>query len=194
MYGLGNMGYSATVYLGPLAAESLGREAVFEGMAVFCLVAAPLFFALARNAPEERRKAAPGLRLRELAREPMAWLLSAYYALTFGSFVAFSVYLPTLLRDEFGQTPAEAGLRTAGFVILATLARPFGGLLADRMGGARVLSGVFLGVIPFGLLLIGTSPTVFGVGAAGCGVCLGIGSGAVFKLVPQLFPNGTATA
>ena len=37
-----------------------------------------------------------------LAREPLAWALAALYFLTFGGFVAFSIYLPTLLRDQFG--------------------------------------------------------------------------------------------
>ncbi len=31
-----------------------------------------------------------------------AWVLALFYFLTFGGFVAFSIYLPTLLRDEFG--------------------------------------------------------------------------------------------
>ena len=51
-------------------------------------------------------------------------LLSLFYFLTFGGFVAFSIYLPTLLKDEFGLTPADAGFRTAGFVVLATVLRP----------------------------------------------------------------------
>jgi len=79
-----------------------------------------------------------------LTRERLSWVLSLFYFLTFGGFVAFAIYLPTLLRDEFGLTPADAGFRTAGFVALATLLRPVGGWLSDQIGGARVLSGVFL--------------------------------------------------
>ena len=78
---------------------------------------------------------------------------SAFYFLTFGGFVAFSIYLPSLLKDQFHLAPADAGFRTAGFVILATLLRPLGGWLADRIGAARVLSAVFSMVIPFALLL-----------------------------------------
>ena len=54
-------------------------------------------------------------------------------ALAEKGFVAFSIYLPTLLKDEFHLTPADAGFRTAGFVVLATLLRPAGGLLSDRI-------------------------------------------------------------
>ena len=83
--------------------------------------------------------------LRLLRTERLAWALAAFYFLTFGGFVAFSVYLPLLLRDEFGLTLSDAGFRTAGFVVVAALMRPIGGWLSDRIGGSRVLSGVFAG-------------------------------------------------
>ncbi|MBS1833850.1 MAG: MFS transporter, partial [Acidobacteria bacterium] len=113
--------------------------------------------------------------------------------LTFGGFVAFSIYLPSLLRDQFQLTPADAGLRTAGFVVLATLLRPVGGWLSDRIGGARVLSAVFVFVTPFALLLAWNSMVPFTVGALGCAVVMGLGNGAVFKLVPQYFPRDAGT-
>ena len=64
-----------------------------------------------------------------LRRSSTAWLLGAFYFLTFGGFVAFSIYLPTLLKAQFGLEPADAGFRAAGFVVLATLMRPVGGWL-----------------------------------------------------------------
>ncbi len=128
-----------------------------------------------------------------LARERLSWVLSLFYFLTFGGFVAFSIYLPTLLKDDFKLTPVNAGFRAAGFVVLATLLRPAGGWLADKIGGARVLSGVFLGVIPFALLMTWNSMIPFTVGALGCAALLGLGNGAVFKLVPQYFPADTGT-
>ena len=147
---------------------------------------------LARNAPAAVRPAGVGAALRVL-RERLAWVLALFYFLTFGGFVAFSVYLPTLLRDAFGLSPADAGFRAAGFVLLATLLRPVGGWLSDRIGGARVLSGVFLGVVPFALLLAWPAMLPFTVGALGCAALLGLGNGAVFKLVPQYFPPKTGT-
>ena len=116
-----------------------------------------------------------------------------FYFLTFGGFVAFSIYLPVLLKDQFGLKPADAGFRTAGFVVLATLARPLGGWLSDKIGGARVLQTVFLGIIPFALLMSWPAMLPFTVGALGCAFLLGIGNGAVFKLVPQYFPKEVGT-
>ncbi|MES1241959.1 MAG: MFS transporter [Acidobacteriota bacterium] len=192
VYGLGTIGQSAAVFLGPLLATAVGWQAVFRGMAVLSVVWGAAFGLLARNAPSAARPAGLGAALGAL-RERLAWVLALFYFLTFGGFVAFAVYLPTLLRDEFGLRPADAGFRAAGFVLLATLLRPAGGWLSDRIGGARVLSGVFLGVIPFALLLTWPAMLPFTVGALGCAALLGLGNGAVFKLVPQYFPVQTGT-
>jgi NNP family nitrate/nitrite transporter-like MFS transporter len=193
VYGLGNIGHSAAVFLGPLAGAAFGREAVFLGVAIVSLIWAFVFFAVARNAPVTGRPATVGDMVKVLATEKLCWVLSAFYFLTFGGFVAFSIYLPTLLRDQFGLTLADAGFRTAGFVVLATLLRPAGGILSDNIGGARVLFGVFLGIVPFALLLMWPAIVPFSVGALGCAALLGLGNGAVFKLVPQFFPGNTAT-
>jgi NNP family nitrate/nitrite transporter-like MFS transporter len=193
VYGLGNIGQSAAVFLGPVLAASIGLANVFRGTAVLLLAWALLFAVLARNAPAAARPAGLGAMVRVLATERLSWVLSAFYFLTFGGFVAFSIYLPVLLRDEFGLSPADAGFRAAGFVVLATLARPAGGWLSDHIGGARVLSGVFLGIVPFALLLAWPRMLPFTVGALGCAALLGLGNGAVFKLVPQYFPAETGT-
>jgi MFS transporter, NNP family, nitrate/nitrite transporter len=193
IYGLGNAGHSAAVFLGPLAAAWLGPAAVFRGMAAVLVAWGIAWAVMSRDAPPRRPPSTFSAALGVLARERLAWALSAFYFLTFGGFVAFSIYLPVLLRDTFRLTPADAGFRTAGFVIVATLARPLGGWLADRIGGARVLRGVFLGVIPFALLMAWASMIPFTVGALGCAALLGVGSGAVFQLVPRYFPAATGT-
>ncbi len=195
VYGLGNIGQSAAVFLGPVLAAQAGMASVFHGVAVLLVVWAAAFALLGRNAPApaSAQRKGLGVMLEVLTSERLSWLLSAFYFLTFGGFVAFSIYLPTLLKDEFHLAPADAGFRTAGFVVLATLLRPVGGWLADRIGGARVLSAVFLGVAPFAMLLAWSSMIPFTVGALGCAALLGLGNGAVFKLVPQYFPNQTGT-
>ena len=186
VYGMGNIGQSAAVFLGPVLAAMVGRKGVFLGMGVVTVLWSGAFLLLARDAPRTKPPAGLGPMLKVLATERLSWALSAFYFLTFGGFVAFSIYLPSLLRDEFHLTAADAGFRTAGFVVLATLMRPAGGVLADRIGGARVLSGVFLGIMPFALLLAWLSMVPFTVGALGCAALLGIGNGAVFKLVPRV--------
>lgn len=193
IYALGNIGQSAAVLLGPVLAASVGREPVIQGTAVLLAVWAAVYMVVARDAPNRPPSRGLAPLFAVLTGEPLAWLLSAFYFLTFGGFVAFSIYLPTLLRDEFNLTLADAGFRTAGFVVVATLLRPAGGALSDRIGGARVLSGVFLGITPFALLMAWPQMAPFTVGALGCAALLGLGNGAVFKLVPQYFPLNTGT-
>ena len=193
IYGLGNIGQSAIVFFGPVLAITFGWQQVFRGMSVLLVGWAVLFFLFARNSPNVPRAKSLSEMLSVLRHEKLAWVLSAFYGLTFGGFVAFSIYLPTLLKDQFHLSPTNAGLRTAGFVVLATLLRPLGGWLADRIGGSHVLSVVFFGIVPFSLLLAWPSMVPFTAGALGCAALLGIGNGAVFKLVPQYFAKDTGT-
>lgn len=193
IYGLGNAGQSVVVFLGPLAAERWGWERVFYAVAVALVVWAAVFISFGREAPGPKAHRSWREMIEVLTRERLSWLLGAFYFLTFGGFVAFAIYLPSLLRDEFKLTPADAGLRTAGFVLLATAMRPVGGWLSDQIGGARVLTLVFFGISLFALLLGWAVMTPFTVGALGCAVLLGAGNGAVFKLVPLYFPRETAT-
>jgi NNP family nitrate/nitrite transporter-like MFS transporter len=193
IYGLGNIGQSAAVFLGPVLAVVVGWQNIFRGMAALLVIWGVTFFLLARNSPKTVRPSGLSSMLQLFSRERLSWVLSLFYFLTFGGFVAFSIYLPVLLKDQFGLEPADAGLRTAGFVVLATLARPLGGWLSDKIGGARVLHAVFLGIIPFALLMSWPAMLPFTVGALGCAFLLGIGNGAVFKLVPQYFPKEVGT-
>jgi NNP family nitrate/nitrite transporter-like MFS transporter len=62
---------------------------------------ATFFFLFARNSPSAQRPKALSEMLAVLRRERLAWVLLAFSGLTFGGFVAFSMYLPTLLKDQF---------------------------------------------------------------------------------------------
>jgi nitrate/nitrite transporter NarK len=193
VFGLGNGGQSIAIFLGPVAAREIGWPAVFHTVAALLVVWGVVFGAIGRDAKRSAPPQTLGAMLGVLRRERLAWALAAFYFLTFGGFVAFSVYLPTLLVDAFGLSAADAGMRAAGFVALATGMRPVGGWLADRLGGARVLSGALLGVVPFALLLAWPSLLPFTVGALGCAALLGVGNGAVFQQVPRHFPAHAGT-
>jgi NNP family nitrate/nitrite transporter-like MFS transporter len=102
VYGLGNIGQSAAVFLGPLIAAVVGWQPVFRGVAVLLVAWGVAFGLLARNAPVAAKPGGMSAMFRVLTREKLAWVLSLFYFLTFGGFVAFSIYLPTLLKvDRF---------------------------------------------------------------------------------------------
>ena len=194
VYGMGNIGQSIAVFGAPALVASTGDWRIpFWVFGILSAGFGVLFFLLARNAPVK----VPPKKFHEyfgiFKREPLAWVLSLFYFLTFGGFVAFGIYLPTLLKDIFGLRPTDAGARVAGFVILATMMRPVGGWLADKYGGAPVLLLVFTSIAIVSLGLSSQGMFVFTLGALGTAAALGLGNGAVFKLVPQYFPKETGT-
>ena len=131
-----------------------------------------------------RRRLAATVRLR------VTWQASALYAVVFGGYVAFSVYLPAYLKTAYGLTQADAANRMAGFVLLAVLMRPVGGWLADRLGPAQVLAAA-LTVVVAGAAVQAFTPGLVPVGTAAflaMAAALGAGSGATFALVALLAP------
>jgi NNP family nitrate/nitrite transporter-like MFS transporter len=166
---------------------------VFFIFAAVTLIWGIIFYLTARQSPTAVRPKTLAESLTPLKTSKIAWVLALFYFLTFGGFVALALYMPTLLREIFSLSPTDAGARTAGFVVLATLTRPIGGILADKFGGDRVLVVVFLAIAVLAVFLSSASIVPFTVGALGCAAALGLGNGAVFKLVPQYFPKETGT-
>jgi len=122
------------------------------------------------------------------ARLPITWQACILYAVAFGGYVAFSVYLPAYLKNEYALSPAGAANRMAGFVVVAVVMRPVGGWLSDRIGPIRVLVTCF-GVVVVGAAVASSHPPVDSVGAAAflsMAAALGCGSGATFALVAQV--------
>ncbi|MDD5543548.1 MAG: NarK/NasA family nitrate transporter [Acidobacteriia bacterium] len=193
VYGAGNIGQSVAVFGGPLLAAHWGWQSVYWIFGGCALLMALGFVLLARDAPRSLEAKTLKDSFQVLFRKPLSWVLSMFYFLTFGGFVALGIYLPTLLKDTFHLSLQDAGIRTAGFVLLATAMRPIGGSLSDHLGGSKILTFVFLGILMFSLGMTSSDLRYFRVGALGTAVLLGIGNGAVFKLVPQYFPQETGT-
>jgi NNP family nitrate/nitrite transporter-like MFS transporter len=191
---MGNIGQSIAVFGAPVLAAQLGDwRKVFFVFAAVTLVWGLIFYVTAKPSPTAVRPKTLAESLAPLRTSKIAWILSLFYFLTFGGFVALALYMPTLLRELFELSPTDAGARTAGFVILATAMRPVGGSLADKFGGDKVLVFVFGAIAALSLFLSFVSIVPFTIGALGCAAALGLGNGAVFKLVPQYFPKETGT-
>ncbi|HEY6358904.1 MAG TPA: MFS transporter, partial [Vicinamibacterales bacterium] len=109
VYGLGNIGQSVAVFVGPLLALSFGWQGVFRVAAAILAIWGIAFGVFARDPPSRPSPKSPGAMFAVLASNRLSWVLAAFYFLTFGGFVAFSIYLPTLLKDQFRLTPADAG-------------------------------------------------------------------------------------
>ncbi|MEV4282812.1 MFS transporter [Actinoplanes xinjiangensis] len=147
--------------------------------------------ALLRDAPDRPVPTAPlAQRLAAALRLKITWQASALYAVAFGGYVAFSVYLPAYLKTAYGLTQADAANRMAGFVLLAVIMRPFGGWLSDKVAPSRVLAAA-LGVVIAGAVVQAFTPGLAPVGTIAflaMAAALGAGSGATFALVAQVAP------
>ncbi len=188
VYGAGNIGQSLAAFGAPVIAGALGYRWGFWIFGLLTLIWLIGFALWARNAPRQGPPKTLAQILQPLSNR-MSWVLSLYYFLTFGGFVAMAVYLPTLLTDLFALAPKDAGLRTAGFVLVATLMRPLGGTLADKIGGQKILAWVFPLTGAMAILLAFNHIVPFTIGALGMAAAIGLGNGAVFKLVPEFFPQ-----
>lgn len=146
---------------------------------------------LLRDAPQRAVPTQPlSRRLADTLRLAVTWQASALYAVAFGGYVAFSVYLPTYLKNAYGLTQADAANRMAGFVLLAVLMRPVGGALSDRLGPTRVLAAA-LAVVALGALGQSFTPSLAPAGTIAflaMAAALGAASGAVFALVALMAP------
>jgi MFS transporter, NNP family, nitrate/nitrite transporter len=192
IYGAGNIGQSLAAFGSPAIAAAAGFRWGFWTFGVLLAIWLVVFALLARNAPRRGAPKTFGETVLPL-KESRSWVLSLYYFLTFGGFVAMAIYLPIFLTEIFQLTPKDAGMRTAGFVVLATAMRPVGGILADKVGGRAILRYVFPFTALMALFLACPMMITFTIGALGMAAAIGLGNGAVFKLVPEYFPGAVGS-
>jgi NNP family nitrate/nitrite transporter-like MFS transporter len=199
VFGIGMGGTAISNFTTVKLADTYGEDTPFVLVAAILAVYAVVAFLLIRDAPDRQRPAGSAwARTVDVGRLMVTWQLCFLYAVGFGGFVAFSVYLPAYLKTAYGLTANDAALRTAGFVILAVIARPTGGWLSDRFHPVPVLVWCFTGTALFAVIQAFQPPlvpvaTIAFLGMAGL---LGAASGAVFALVGKIAPAdkvGTVT-
>lgn len=188
--GLAGMGNSGTVFaalFAPMLAKWFGWNAVL-GLACLPLgLVFVVFMVLAKDPPNASAPKRLAEYLTPLGTAD-AWWLMGFYAVTFGGFVGLAASLPIYFTDRFGLTAIQAGYCTAACVFAGSLVRPLGGALADAIGGAKALTGVFL-IAAMALAGVGLAASLpgallcFGIAM----LALGTGNGSVFQLVPQRF-------
>ncbi len=185
--GMGNSGTVLAALFAPTLAKLFGWNAVLGLACIPLSIILVVYLVLARDAPNAPAPKSWAQYFIPL-KQADAWSLMGFYAVTFGGFVGLAASLPIYFTDRFGLTTVTAGYCTAACVLAGSLVRPMGGALADRVGGVKALTGVFVvaAIALVGVSMVGT------VGAAlACFVvamlALGTGNGSVFQLVPQRF-------
>lgn len=194
--GVYGMGMGGTVIAGltaPGIADEWGLAAPFWFAFGLIAVVGVVFAVFARDAGSRAGGPSQGMfaALSVFRTSGRAWGLLLFYFLAFGGFVAMFLYLPKLLTGEHDLTKADAGARAAGFALLAVIGRPLGGWLSDRVGATRILLVCFVSVGVLALVLAAaySSMVPLTIACLTMALALGLGTGAVFKLVPEWFPD-----
>ncbi|ETI66474.1 nitrate/nitrite transporter [Neobacillus vireti] len=187
IYGAGNIGTAITSFSAPILASSFGWRTTIKIFLIIVLIFAIMNF-LFGDKKEHKVNNSFSASFKQVYKNPKLWFLSLFYFITFGSFVAFTIYLPSFLVNHFELDKVDAGLRTAGFIALATFFRPVGGWLGDKINPFLILMAVFFSLTFAGFLLSFTpSLPIYSFGCLLVAFFAGIGNGAIFKLVPLYF-------
>ena len=187
--GAGNSGTLLATLLAPRLAQAFGWRNVFSMAMLPVALVWIAFFFLAKDAPGKRVVKRWSDYAAVLRVSDTGWFC-LMYSITFGGFVGLASFLTILFHDQYHFSKVQAGDTTTVIVLFGSFLRPVGGMLADKLGGYRMLR-ILLAVIGCCLLAIATLP------AAGVALVLfvftmamlGMGNGAVFQLVPQRFPK-----
>ncbi len=187
--GAGNSGTVFATLFAPRIATSLGYHAAFAIAAAPVLVVLVVFAFIAKDSPN-RPKAMRWADYAEVLKQADSGWFCMLYSMTFGTFVGLASFLTMYFVEQYRLPKVTAGDFTTLAVISGSMLRPVGGMIADKIGGYKLLLGVLLGV---GICLsaVSTVPPVsiaLGVFIVCMGL-LGMGNGAVFQILPQRFPG-----
>lgn len=186
--GAGNSGTAIAALIAPSLAAWFGWGNVF-GLALIPLaIVFVVYIVMAKDAPD-CPPAKPLADYLKVLKDKDAWWFMFFYSVTFGGFVGLAASLTIYFNTQYGLEAKTAGFYTAACVFAGSLMRPLGGNLADRIGGIKSLSVMYIvaacafAVVSIGLPSPWAALAVFVVGM----LALGMGNGSVFQLVPQRF-------
>jgi MFS transporter, NNP family, nitrate/nitrite transporter len=191
VFGAGMGGTALSAFFTPRLVRSIGYVPTHLMIAGALVVIGALLWLLMRDSPAWKPNLAPVVpKLAAAAKLPLTWQMSFLYAVTFGGFVAFSTYLPTYLKNVYSFDLTGAGTRTAGFAIAAVIARPIGGIVADKIGPRIVVTISLAGAAVMSLIITLRLPPEIPAGTAFVlmALFLGLGTGGVFAWVAELAP------
>jgi NNP family nitrate/nitrite transporter-like MFS transporter len=210
--GAGNMGVVLDSMFVPWMAEHWGWQSVFGVLLIPLGIVLVLYMLLAKDAPEQRAPVTLA-NYATVLRDRDTWWFMFFYSITFGGFVGLGNALPLYFTNWYHTSGIAAGLMAALVVMAGSMARPMGGILADRFGGIRTLQLLFVVVavayMTVAMLPQGPVPVALGSAkVAGWAItelpgiawvavlafflgatALGMGNGSVFQLVPLRFRN-----
>ncbi|MFE6735240.1 nitrate/nitrite transporter [Microbacterium sp. NPDC057650] len=194
VFGMGMIGTAVSAFFTPRLAEAIGYFPTHLLIAALLLVMAVLSWFFLRESPVWQPNDAKLIpKVIGALKLPVTWEMSFLYGIVFGGFVAFSTFLPkyltTIYPDEVDAV--GAGTRTALFAVAAVIARPIGGVLADRFGPKVVALTSLAGIVTLAYV-VGQQPPegiVTGATFIFMAAAMGLGMGAVFAWIGPSTPK-----
>lgn len=192
VFGAGMGGTALSAFSIPRLVDLIGYLATHLLIAVLLVATAGVVWLFMQESPARAAAPSTGVRAKLVgaAKLGVTWRMCFLYAVVFGGFVSFSTYLPTYLRDIYEFDLTAAGTRTAGFALAAVLARPVGGILADKLGAKPVVI-ISLGAVAVLAWVVNLKPAgevPAGLTFLAMAAALGLGAGGVFAWVGVLSP------
>lgn len=221
VFGAGNVGASVTKFIGPpIIAGTVGASylggivpggwrfvpALYSILLIVTALGIVLFTPADSVRPQTSR---PLKEMFKPLKYIQVWRFSLYYVVVFGAYVALASWMPKYYVSVYTMNLHDAALLTALFIFPASLLRPFGGYLSDKIGARRLMYAAFgtmlvallflaapfgyivlqtptgtKNILPFSLGIVPFTLLLFIVGCA-----MGIGKAAVFKHIPEYFPK-----
>jgi NNP family nitrate/nitrite transporter-like MFS transporter len=199
--GGGNIGVAVVQLLGlaVLATAGKGHPRVLLGIYLPLIVIAALCAALFMDNLAGVRNS--GHAMRDACRNWHTWVVSVLYIATFGSFIGFSFAFGQVLQNQFAAhfltagkvDPAKVAYLTFLGPLVGSAARPAGGWLADRFGGARTTFWNFALMAVAGSVVLTASEQnslgLFFAGFIALFALSGLGNGSTYKMIPAVFPS-----
>ncbi|MCY8613134.1 nitrate/nitrite transporter [Bacillus haynesii] len=185
--GAGNSGTLLATLFGPRLAEQVGWNGVM-GLALIPLTLVLFSYFLMAKEPPNQPAPKPLKDYFAVFKERDTWYFCLLYSVTFGGFVGLSNFLSYFFASQYAVPAVRAGEFVTLVVASGSCLRPVGGLIADKIGGVRLLQFLFIGVAlcMFSVSMLPPLGVVTAALFVGMG-CLGMGNGAIFQLVPQRF-------
>lgn len=208
VFGAGNVGASVTKFIGPVLIAATAGTLYFGGLVEGGWRLVPVIYSIALmgtaillwfTTPAQDKRPGQGRKLSEMLeplKEGRVWRFSLYYVAVFGAYVALSSWMPKYYIDMYEVSTSTAALLTALFIFPASLMRPIGGSLSDRLGARQTtVFALIIMLVTSGILALPLkiNIVIFTFLLFMLGVGMGIGKASVFKYIPDYFPGNVGS-
>ncbi|QRZ62065.1 nitrate/nitrite transporter [Rothia sp. ZJ932] len=166
IFGMGMVGTACAAFFNPRMLQAFGYFPTHLIMTCVALIYACVVWFFLKDSPVMKAaKPEPVMpKILRVSKVLVTWQLCFIYAVVFGAFVAFSNFLSTYMQNIYGYEAVAGGTFAAMFAACAVLARPFGGVAADKFGGKLTTLVVFVAVAVL-VVLIAFEPASTGLNA-----------------------------